>query len=321
MADLSLRDTDLLAPHPSTLLRQIITAECEAMALYALGAGVHIPVHLLPLLEASQNCLATASGTPPDLTELARMHATLSDLVAPATPRAILLLHEEKTRHPIISSFGAVPIVRRLLLAALISMAVMLLSALSPAINPDTMKYDLVEGHGVTLFFCELFLVSASCLGSSFAALFRISKYVSKGTYDPHYRSTYWIQVVLGIVSGMLLSQIIFHSLRLSNSSSFLLDQPVLALVGGFSSTLVYRILTRFMDAVESVFGKEPETTATLSDLRTRRVRQAVTSRQQIAAQEATAAEALPETRDASATEDTTVPLTLPAQPFPAATQ
>ena len=273
-------------PTSNSFLRQTITHECEAMAAYALGAGAHVPPEFLPALEAAKASLgAGVDGEtlpPVDLIELTRMHAALADLVAPATPRAISLLHEQKFQHPILSSFGAVPIVRRVLMVALVSLALMLLSALSQYVNPVTMKQDLVEGHGLSLFFCEIFLASASCLGSSFAALFRLNKYVTNGTFDPYYRSSYWIQLVLGVVAGMVLSGIIFHSIKSDTSTSILLDQPLLALLGGFSSGLVYRVLTRIMDAIESIFGKrETETAATVPSMATRRARQAVVAGRQ----------------------------------------
>ena len=256
--------------------------ECEAMVLYALGAGVHvsptllIPFHPKPDLKEADTASSQARIT---LGDLSQIHAALSDLIAPATPRAITLMYEEKAKHPRLSAFGPVPIVRQLLLVACLSLTAMLLLALSPHINPDSMQHDLLEGSGVNLLICEMFLVSASALGSSFAALFKLNRFITQGTYDPRYSSTYWIQLALGIIAGVVLSQIIFHTMEGSNGSTRhrAFDQPILALIGGFSAALVYRILNRILSGIEVIFGNDAQSGNATADLQERRLQQTST--------------------------------------------
>src|SRR6476660_8816773 len=59
----------------------------------------------------------------------------------------------------------------------------------------------------------EAFLVSAASLGACFANLQRIDTFISVGTYDPRFQSTYWTRWVMGVISGVILSQLVYNSL------------------------------------------------------------------------------------------------------------
>jgi hypothetical protein len=118
-----------------------------------------------------------------------------------------------------------------------------------------------------------LFVLSAAGLGAIFASLFKINGFISNGTYDPTFESSYWINVVLGLIAGLLLAELIPEALDTGEGGdSFNFARPVLALVGGFSATAVFRILRKLVDAVESVFrGSTEELLATqLESARTR---------------------------------------------------
>ncbi|WP_158794385.1 hypothetical protein [Granulicella sp. L60] len=230
-------------------LRRRVTEEVQAMALYAMGAGLQLPTGVLLAYETHEV----------NVERLAQYHATLSRSIYPSTPRAVLELYREEKRHPRLSHLVPVSIMRHMLFVACLSTAVLLLCSLSPKIDQKVMQQDLIEGSGLTLLLSEIFLIASSAVGSSFAALFKLNRYVSGGTYDPRYVSSYWVQLVLGVISGLLLSKLFFHYLQKNHADLMTssLNQPLLALMGGFSSSLVYRVLTRLLSAVESLFGAE----------------------------------------------------------------
>lgn len=70
------------------------------------------------------------------------------------------------------------------------------------------------------------------------------------GTYDPKYESSYWLRFILGLMAGLLLALLVPVS---SGEGSTPLDRPVLALLGGFSAAVLYRILERLVAGVESI--------------------------------------------------------------------
>jgi hypothetical protein len=202
---------------------------------------------------------------------VARAHAALAELVTPAMPRAIALIYREQKTHPMLCLLGPIPTVRRLLMLALFSIITMLLIALLPNVNAGTLSKDLLDSSGWELFICEMFLLTASTVGSSFVALFHVHEFVARGTYDPRQRSTYMLQVVLGLISGILLSEIlgsyIMKASRPEGAIPF--ERSLLALVGGFSSSLVYRILHRILVAIESLFGEDSSNRSTVINRRT----------------------------------------------------
>ena len=113
---------------------------------------------------------------------------------------------------------------------------------------------QLFNGGFIDRTLTARYLVSASALGASFAALFKVRKYVENLSYDSQYESSYWVRFVLGVMAGLILSVSLSNLLPTrDDSEQFQISVPVLALIGGFSSDLVYRILKRLLDAVETL--------------------------------------------------------------------
>jgi hypothetical protein len=107
----------------------------------------------------------------------------------------------------------------------------------------------------------ETFLVSAASLGSCFANLQRINTVISDGTYDPRVQCTYWTRWVMGVISGIELSRLVYafllaHSGNMSGPTvPAAIGQPILALLGGYSVDFVHGILRRGINAVSHFFG------------------------------------------------------------------
>jgi low temperature requirement protein LtrA len=189
-------------------------------------------------------------------------HAGLARAIAPATPEAVLLMAEERARHPFWSGFGPLPLVRRMLSLALFSLVTLLGVSISAAVNTTNMSKSVLELSGFPLLMIEAFLVSAASLGACFANLQRINTFISDGTYDPRIQSTYWTRWVMGVISGIVLSQLVyvFYLAHSGNdgtvgTASVAFGQPILALIGGYSVDFVHGILTRAINSVGSFFG------------------------------------------------------------------
>jgi hypothetical protein len=80
--------------------------------------------------------------------------------------------------------------------------------------------------------------------------LFTAYQYIAAGTYDTTYESSYWIRYILGLIAGVVLPSLIPVS---SGNSSAAVTRPLLALLGGFSAAVLYRILQRFVEIVEAL--------------------------------------------------------------------
>ena len=91
----------------------------------------------------------------------------------------------------------------------------------------------------------QLNIVCAAGLGASFYALFTANRYLVRRTYDPKYSQVYWIRFWLGILAGFILTNIIIQNIR---NIAFEMTPTIIALIGGFSADVVYRILRRFVE-------------------------------------------------------------------------
>jgi hypothetical protein len=260
-------------------LHRELLAQCDAMMRHAMGAGVEIPPDLLDRLDAvltEANPRAVlpvpdAGGSVavigPSGSDLADIHKTLAALVAPATPAAILLFAREQAAHPVLCSVGPVPLMRHFLLLSAVSLVALLAVSLSDQVNDQNLSRTLLNLSGFPLMMVEIFLLSAASMGSCFAILQKLNGYIAAGVYDPKYQATYWGRWMMGVISGIILSQLFFpffsHPLDDAGQpvpSNWLpsdVGQPMLALLGGYSASLVQRLIQKVMQAIESLFGGE----------------------------------------------------------------
>jgi hypothetical protein len=115
-----------------------------------------------------------------------------------------------RDRHPVWCEFGPLPLVRQMLGLAMLSLVLLLWVSLCSVVNNVNVSKSRLELSGYPLLMIEAFLVSAASLGACFANLQRINTFISDGTYDPRVQSTYWTRWVMGVISGIVLSQIVY---------------------------------------------------------------------------------------------------------------
>ncbi len=282
-----------------------LTAECESMLHYAVGQAIKIPEDLAPALEhldKEQPRLTLANTV--------KLHNRLADVVAPAMPHAIHTLMNDPHKGTLMGIFGPLPNVRYLIVAALFFTAMFVMTSLSSHVNYKNLEAGIYSMQGWSLFIVLMFLMSASGLGACFNALFSSYRYVSNATYDTRYDSSYWIRIILGLMAGLVMSQVIslesltsFQTVTVaaaagsqsaasavpeaaaSNAQAVssgagghhgkssdkaegsgsggsggvpaggvAFGKPLLALLGGFSAAMVYTVLQRLVETVESLF-------------------------------------------------------------------
>jgi hypothetical protein len=257
--------------------------ECEAIGQHALGTGRIIPFEVMERLDqavsapeaptaaaalsrrnvgdASFEDAAAVSAPVVEISPFASLcvaHAALARIIAPATPEAVLLMADERARHPLWCEFGPVRLVRQMLGLAIISLVGLLAVSISEYVNPVNMSKSLLTLQGYPLLIVEVFLLSAASLGGCFANLQKINAVISDGTYDPRIQSTYWTRWVMGVISGVVLSQLIFELLQGPTTDAaapaLTIGQPILALLGGYSVDLVHGILRHTINTLGNFF-------------------------------------------------------------------
>jgi hypothetical protein len=241
-------------------LRQNLLEEIYAMVMHLSANGKEIPSESSAIIKCKITDIASLQITDE---EVLKLHRLLSKKVAPARPSTLWLLCKE-SRDAKFKFLGPVGLVRRMMFSALISLVLFILISMFPQINIDSIKNGIYDQNGITLLIVMIFYLTSASLGASFSNLFQANQYIVKNIYDPKYESSYWIRYVLGIIAGIMLAVVIpLPDMDEENVARFALaSRPVLAMLGGFSASLVYRILFRLVYAVESLFiGKQSEET------------------------------------------------------------
>jgi hypothetical protein len=280
-----------------------MACECEAMAEDLLCAGRVIPEEIVAMLAETLPILddivaepagelgpraavrhraasgetwadpAEAASRPLDAVAIARLskvHGALAVLSAPSTPEAVLLLREERQRRSWAYVFGPLPIVRQMLVLALLSLIVLIAASLQPDVNSENMRKSFLDLTGLPLLMTEIFLLSAASLGTCFQNLQQMNFYISAGTYDPRFQSSYWTRWMMGVISGFLLAELLHDVLFVPGSpvgsitgaggaggavsAVSPIATPMLALLGGYSVDLVHGILSQIVKMLGSFF-------------------------------------------------------------------
>lgn len=255
-----------------SIREQLITqmrTELRAMASHLLGTGHTVPPWTLAILARPDAAMDPAedgadAGRDVALRALLRAHGELAKLIAPATPDLMVMLYKDSDDVRFRQTFGQARIVRSFVVAAVVSLVVFLVVSWSPYLNEPRWG-DFFTSSGWPLFVNEMFYISSAALGASFSSLFQVSRAITNGTFRPRDESSYWVQFMLGILAGLLLSTV----LNLADiapkdgdaGAGMNFRAAALALVGGFSASVVQKVLQRLIDALETVVqgGAEAE--------------------------------------------------------------
>ncbi len=226
-------------------LREQLVAEVSAMAAHALASGQKVP-------PAALHVIVEFDEKPDDVSvvELASAHEQLTQAIVPMTPATALALTGDLLRgHRHRRSYTYMS--RYLMVGAVTSLVVFIILSLSPYIN-DARAGNIFQSSGVPLFVNELFFLSAAALGASFAGLSQLERSAANGTFDPRQEGSFWKRFLLGIISGLLLATVIdVQDKDGDGGNSF--SAAGLALLGGYSCTVVYRILNRLVETLENL--------------------------------------------------------------------
>lgn len=238
---------------PLLTIQSQLLRECTEMTEYCLSTGRGVPPSVLQSIQAAA---VSAEPRPEDtsprvldaeeLKGLAAAHNQLLRLVAPATPQALNLLSRGSQSR--LSFLGPFPFIQRMMLAAIVCSFLFILFSLSEWVN-DAGNGDILHSSGLPLLLNEAFFMAAAGMGASFAALFTASRYIADRCFEPRFEVTYWISFFLGLIAGLILVTLL--PVDADDGNGF--ARPTMAMLGGFSASAVYRILTRMVDTVESL--------------------------------------------------------------------
>jgi len=236
--------------------------ECEAMAKHALESGKSLPASIVQTLNKFQ-CSEPNHITDEDLAQLTTTHAQLVKIVMPARPETLLLLAAEDQQNLLCRTLGPVPLIRQLTVTAVILLAAF---ATMTILGPGKV-YDMAY-----------YLIAAG-LGGTFFGLYKANRYIVANTFDPTYAFSYWIRITLGLIAGLILATLIFPN-GAEGSGTLSLTPALIALMGGFSADVLYRILARLVEVLELLVQGQMPTSSTDEQERLAKVIETLTNRE-----------------------------------------
>lgn len=249
--------------------------ECQKMVLYAYDNGDKVPDEAMAALNEARAAKARGAldevSSPEIIRRLGRSHGDLSELISPARPRTVALVMGEPA--DVFPWLGRVRLVRMLVgfLALLTPLFVVLgmkygsrmhdafggILAGDPPDKEPAAPVDAALQAGVAIY-----LMIAAAAGATFAALTKAFSYIGDLTYDERHESSYWVRIALGVIAGVILTTVLNSTVIRPSDDASTITIPLLAVIGGFSSDLVYRILERVIEAVRTVFSGSPNENA-----------------------------------------------------------
>ena len=180
-------------------------------------------------------------------------HNIMCKNIAPATPKSIAfatILYKSKKYKSLLNKL---PLVRNLILLALLFLVIFIATGSSTHVNNDSLDEGIMNNSGLQLLLNIGYLCSISGLGVIFYLLKSVSSSLQKGTLLPEQSMEYIAQIVLGVIAGLFLSEILSAYITDPNKIN-LFNKSILVLIGGFSSDIIFSILQGVIDRIKSIF-------------------------------------------------------------------
>lgn len=226
----------------SSEVKDEMSREINEMLSFAVYNGKTINTDLIPLIEDS------------NVASLINAHNMLCANISPATPKSIEYTVKLRNRDKGKSLFSKLPLVRNLVILALVFLTAFIVTSLSPDVNDQSLDKGVMNNNGISLLLNLGYLASVSGLGVVFYLLKNVSTAVRKGTLVPEDSIYYVALVVLGVISGLIMSEILNLYTKDADSIN-LFNKSVLALVGGFSSDAIFTVLQSLIDRLKGIFA------------------------------------------------------------------
>lgn len=225
----------------SPAVKEEMSKEINEMLSFAVYNGTIINTDVVNLI---QNC---------SVENLVDAHNMLCKNIAPATPKSIAYTKKIREDGSGKSLFSKLPLVRNLIVLSLIFLAIFVVTGSSGQVNDVSLDKGVMHNQGWPLVLNLAYLSSVAGLGVLFYMLKNVSGSVKSGTLVPEDTIYYIALIVLGVISGLIMSEILnFYTKDPENISLF--NKSVLALIGGFSSDAIFTVLQGLIDRLKAIF-------------------------------------------------------------------
>lgn len=218
-----------------------LSVEINNMIAFAVYNGIIINTQVNQLIQNSS------------VDDLINAHNLLCKNIAPATPKSIEYtkkMHQEGSGK---SVFNKIPLTRNLIILAVLFLILFIGTVMSPQVNDDSLDKGILGSNGLPLLLNLGYLSSVAGLGVIFFMLKDVGTAIKQGTLVPEDAISYISQILLGIIAGLLMSEILAFYLK-NPSDINLFNKSILALIGGFSSDAIFSILQGIITRIKNIF-------------------------------------------------------------------
>ncbi|TRX54850.1 hypothetical protein FNH22_19035 [Fulvivirga sp. M361] len=216
-------------------------SEVDIITTYVLGKGKKIPEQVCQLIVSHK------------LSELLLAHGQLCELIKPSTPESILYLRQYLHSKPYL--FSPIPLARNFIVIALLSVTLLLGIGLSEDVNSEILSKGILNNSGLPLLKNLVFLCSGAGIGTVFFLLSKLTKEVKEATLVKNDITYYYAMLIMGILSGLIMSEMIVLNQSNLDGQSVEMNRLLFALLGGFSSELVYGMLQAIVNRLRTIVG------------------------------------------------------------------
>lgn len=223
-------------------VKEEMSREINEMLSFATYNGTIINTDVITLIEDS------------NVENLINAHNMLCKNIAPATPKSIAFVKKLRQNGTKKSLFSKIPLVRNLVILAILFLATFIATGSSKQVSDASLDLGVMNNNGINLLLNLAYLASVSGLGVLFYLLKSVSSAVKNGTLVPEDSIYYIALVVLGVIAGLIMSEILNLYTKDADSIN-LFNKSVLALIGGFSSDAIFTVLQSLIDRLKAIFA------------------------------------------------------------------
>lgn len=262
MLDQSTAPEKLPSASTTTLASRILD-ENISMAKFALSKGMKVSSKVMKIIGKHERLRLEEKWSESEVAayfqELNDSHKHLSGIIDPIKPGSCHLIITEAEKNGFWNIFGAVPMARKMAFIAFFSLIAMLSASLSADVSEESLVKGILNNEGLVLLKNLAFLLSTASLGSAFALLFKINRELQDGGYEEDDDASYISTWIMGMAAGMILAEMIPTQVIAGEDGAggAEMGKLILALIGGFASSMVYNILNTIVDTLGSAFNKD----------------------------------------------------------------
>lgn len=222
-------------------------SEIQLMLNYAYNKGIKLPDSI------SQESLKNDEANIAPQSLVADYNSLISAIL-PATPESIKYISNEFEGSISKLRSWKLPVVKRYIAISILALVGLVAFSMMPGVTAENQEKGILSLSGIPLLENLFVIFFASLLGVMFYILKTVKDKVDDFTLVSVDIFEYNISIIIGIVSGFIISELFTFTSTIMGSS-IEAHKMTLALLGGFASDAIFSILQNMVIKVKGLFA------------------------------------------------------------------